>query len=765
MKSRPACPGPLQVCIGLGLVAVLTGCEVSSQGSSSGGGGGGPKQVRFELGRRADLGAAAGGESLADALARDLDGDGKFEWIQAFGQSNQLRVAWGAGAPGPASSAAVQTLALPGRPLRLATGDFDGDGRLGLAVLLRMSSTSGDTQVNIYEQTGVGALGFKGSNLMSGFAVRFGAGPLLGAGNADRVVVPLPEASAVQILRLNGGQLQLENVLSFPAAGGPLDVAFLTPAQLPLGLPWPALVVSERGPAVGQARVQWFRPTGPLSYEAAGVLAGGLGLALLPEPADTDGDGRADLLVCDVLGGARGLYRCPGQAQGLGPAEWLAGATNTSDARALSLAGAPRPDIFAVEPFGLSLSRLPALPEGGFGAAETYLAPRFCLRLDRPVSPNAPCLFSVGALAAEWVHGSSQAGRPMAARGFPAGTTPVQFEVGHLDADGRIDALVLDLAGSQLVPLRGLPEQRFETLPGVPLGSTAGDTPGGFRLADLDGDGDLDAIVATYEGGRLVTFRNEGDFNWLPGPALKLPSAPIDLALLDLDQDGQLDVGVSLPLTNRLVLLRGRGDLEFEAWADIPLPKRPLAMHAVNLNGDPRPELVVSAGEADSSDPALLVFRAVEGGPFPLELAFVEPLPSVGSEISSGDLNEDGLADLLVTQGGPGILHLPVFLSTEDPTKFDLVSVPIGAQPGAARLVDLDRDGHLDLAAALQVGQLAWARGDGQGGFASQNEQPYSLPSGATSLRFVDLEQDQLPEVLSVSPLAAYLWVGRNVSQ
>jgi FG-GAP-like repeat len=751
MPAQPAGPNARHLFVGLCGLALLGACEVSTTGSDPGGGTGGVKQVLFELALRADLANGSTDDGLADSLARDLDGDGKLEWIQALAQTNEVKIAWAAGFAGPPSAAAVQTLELPGRPLRLATGDFDGDGRLGLAVLVRISGGPGDTHISVYEQTGGGGLGLRASALLTGFAVRIAAGPLLGPGHADRLVVPLPETSVVQLLRLEGSALQLENVLTFPLAAGPLDVALLTPDQLPLGLPWPALVVSERGLAVGQARVQWFKPSAPLVYASAGVLAGGLGLALLPEPSDTDGDGLADLLICDVLGGSQGLYRCFGQAQGLGPAALVPGISNPSDACAVGLGGSGANDLYAADPFTLTLRRLPAMPGGGFGPVEIYLSPRTCLRLDRPKMPLAPCLLSVGSEAAEWVHGTSLPGRPAAARGYPAGGVPVQFELGHFDQDGFADAMVLDLLGAQLIPLRGTAQ--------------LGNFPGGFRSADLDADGDLDVIVALKQGQRLATFRNDGNFAFTPGPDFKLAGAPLDIELFDLDQDGLLDVAVSVPLTNQLLLLRGQPNLHFSPWAEIPLPKRPLALHSVDLNGDPRPELVISSAEVDGRAPALLLFRAVETGPYPLELSFVQELPGVGIEISSGDLNADDRPDLLITQIGPGVLHVPVFLSTPDPTDFQLVTVPIGAQPGAARMVDLDLDGHLDLVAALTSGQMAWARGNGQGDFSVQTGQPYSLPNGCTALRFKDLDQDGRPEVLCVSPQSGHLWVGRNVSE
>lgn len=745
----------------LALCGLLPACEVSPSGSGPGSTPA-PLEVRFDLSSPAVLST----DALADGLARDLDGDGELEWIQASSQSGLVRVAWSAGLAGPGPGGTIQVLEPGGAPLRLCVGDFDGDGRLGLAVLSRVVGTGGDSRVSVYEQVGPGGLTLRASAVLPGLAVRIASGALGGALQPDRVLVPLPLSNSVQVLRLSGGTLLLEAALSFGFSGGPLDVAVIPAAALPLGVPWPALVISEPGFPGSPSRVRWYRASSELDYEPAGELATSLGLPLLAEPSDTDGDGRADVLICDVLGGELGLYRSAGGPFGLSAAQWIPGPNSPSDARCVALVPGSLPDLFAAEPFSLSLTRLPRLPGGGFGPPQTYLAPAQCLRLDRPNLSSIAGLYPVGSLQAEWVLGSSGAPAELAsARGYPAGQRPALFEVGLLDGDGFLDVAVLDQASSALILLRGLPGRAFEQADAVPLNISPGTSPGGFRLGDLDGDGDLDVLLAANQAGRLIAIENRGGLDFEPGPSVDLSGTAIDLSLLDLDQDGRLDVAVSLPALNRLALLRGLERLEFEPWAEIPLPKRPLALHAADLNGDPRPELIVSSAKPNGSDPSLLVFRAVEGGLYPLELAFVEELPGLGVQISTGDLNEDGRLDLLVTQSGPEIVNLPVFLSTPDPTAFDLLSVAIGTNPGAARMVDLDRDGHLDLAAALAKGKLAWVLGDGNGGFRSSDGPSYALPSSASALRFADLDHDQLPELLCVTPAAPELWVARNRSQ
>ena len=110
------------------------------------------------------------------------------------------------------------------------------------------------------------------------------------------------------------------------------------------------------------------------------------------------------------------------------------------------------------------------------------------------------------------------------------------------------------------------------------------------QFGDLDGDGDLDAVVV-YNGPADEVLLNDGEGNYVVagtlGDSATLTSS-MSVAMADIDNDGDLDVFVS-GKHGRTVLWRNNGDATFESentTLDNGLPPDVLAFVDVDLDGD-----------------------------------------------------------------------------------------------------------------------------------------------------------------------------------
>jgi hypothetical protein len=123
-------------------------------------------------------------------------------------------------------------------------------------------------------------------------------------------------------------------------------------------------------------------------------------------------------------------------------------------------------------------------------------------------------------------------------------------------------------------------------------------------VGDLERDGDRDVLVGHLQGGVLDVFV-WGPSGILPDAAPKrtptMGSGTTDGKLADFDGDGALDVVVA-GLQGRLAVQRGRGDGTFAPAQAVTVPAGARAVLAVaDLGGDRKPDIVLGTGSGTSA--------------------------------------------------------------------------------------------------------------------------------------------------------------------
>lgn len=197
-----------------------------------------------------------------------------------------------------------------------------------------------------------------------------------------------------------------------------------------------------------------------------------------------------------------------------------------------------------------------------------------------------------------------------------------------------------------------------------------GTGPRAIALADLDGDGLLDIVVADHgtgasDDGGFDVLLNDGRGNFAAGrhyaaglQADENVYRDLNLAIADLNGDGRPDVAVTgIRSDSGIVsLFFNHGDGTFAAPIDYPTGARLVAVAAGDLDSDGDIDIAVAwAGTVNGEGSGLGIFLNEGDGLLraPIPFAIAAPV-----SVAIADLNRDGHLDIAVTDlsGHVGVL-------------------------------------------------------------------------------------------------------------
>ncbi len=243
----------------------------------------------------------------------------------------------------------------------------------------------------------------------------------------------------------------------------------------------------------------------------------------------------------------------------------------------------------------------------------------------------------------------------------PLRLKPHHGALGDVTADGQPDVVALsyvDGPESALVVLEGRPDGSF--VEGEPLPVRGG----GIELGDLDGDGDLDALI--LDARRAPAYRigeNDGTGTFTIGPPSRIPGRfggeLSQATLVDLDGDGDLDAVV--PLWDSLRVLTNRGGGRFTPGQRLLVGRDPFTTAVADVDGDGHLDLVSTSGaEVERTRDAYHSAGSVwfhRGGPRGFETTKWAEL-SGAETVVIADLDEDTELEIAVSRAG-GLTVLP----------------------------------------------------------------------------------------------------------
>ena len=313
----------------------------------------------------------------------------------------------------------------------------------------------------------------------------------------------------------------------------------------------------------------------------------------------------------------------------------------------------------------------------------------------------------------------------------------------HIAADLNGDGKV-DLAGAGLNAVSvmlGNGDGTFRPRTDFNVGAQAQAVAAG----DFNSDGKVD-LVATLNSPQLslalLTGTGTGTFN---APTFFPNTSGFDspaIVATDLNGDGRLDLVVMHTIAcftapcraaRSITILLGNGNGTFQTPSEIDVGTGPMAMAVVDLNRDGIKDVAIGGGNTELS-----ILLGVGNGTF-VRQPVVTLVPggdlfSACNDIGLGDLNRDGILDLVVPLGngeGNAILigNGNGTFQVRSRIQIDETSAPLHVA-----VADYNRDGLLDIARTMGDGTnglLQILRGNGDGTFQAPTR--YLVPPPVSS--------------------------------
>lgn len=325
--------------------------------------------------------------------------------------------------------------------------------------------------------------------------------------------------------------------------------------------------------------------------------------------------------------------------------------------------------------------------------------------------------------------------------GAPIGRPPwiAHLNAIDLDQDGRPDLVFCEAQDSEVRWMRQVAPGRYEEQ----LIASGLKAPVHVESADMDGDGDLDLLVASMGAvfpnndriGTIYLLENDGHQRFTVHPALENTTRANDVRAADLNGDGRLDLVLAQFGYDQgeVAWLERTGPWEFRRHVLLELSGA-INVCVADFNGDARPDVVALISQQWEE---VHLFENQGGGRFNARRLWGSTNEDYGSSgLTVADLNRDGRSDIVFTNGdgfgpaatpGPRPWHGVQWL--ENTGHGDFRYQRIASLPGAYSpiVADVDGDGAPDIVASTayadwnnrnrNVISLMWFRNDGHARF------------------------------------------------